>query len=124
MAFSDIIVIFTFIDPQGMTHKIQFNMDGLRRVRWEERLIYGSLVCLSADGFSTFICGTIANHNAKDLRRGKTEVIFRDIEVNELFLGKTYTMIESPAYFEVKRTITIYLTPCSNFLNFRLTSMC
>ena len=92
MTFIEITVILTIIDPQ-----VQFNLKGLRRVRWEERLIYGSLVLLSADGFSTFFCGTIASQDAEDLR----QVIFHD-EINENELGKTFTMIESPAYFEVK----------------------
>ena len=102
MTFIDIMVILTFIDPQGTTHKVQLNLKGLRRVRGEERLIYGSLVLLSADDFSTFFCGTIASQDAKDLR----QVIFHDeINVNEL--RKTYTMIESPAYFEVKHNYTL-----------------
>ena len=116
MAFIDIIVIFTLNDPQGMTHKIRFNLDGLRGIRWEasKRLIYGSLVCLSADHFSTFICGTITKYDAKALRRGKTEVIFHDVDVNELSLEKTYTMIESSAYFEVKNnniSVMYQITP-------------
>ena len=89
--------------PQGITHQIQFNLDGLRNIRWEnsKRLIYGSLVCFSADGFSSLLFGTIANRDAKNLKEGRIDVFFQGIPESELSLQKTYTMVESSTYFEV-----------------------
>ena len=78
-------------------------MAGLRGIRWEnsKRLIYGSLVCFSADGFSSLIFATIANRDAKSLREGKIDVFFEGITESEWSLQKTYTMVESSTYFEV-----------------------
>src|SRR6218665_2982876 len=88
----------------GLIYKIQFDVSQLRHVQWEagKRLIFGSLVCLSADQFKNMLIATVAESVAKDLRRGVT-YLYIDTEGNgkeDIRMDQTYEMIESPAYYE------------------------
>ena len=60
------------ISQRGLIYKIQFSLEGLKYVRWEnsKRLIYGSLVCFSYDGFKTLTFATVADRNPNDLKAG------------------------------------------------------
>uniref|UniRef100_A0A914YNR1 ZNFX1 domain-containing protein n=1 Tax=Panagrolaimus superbus TaxID=310955 RepID=A0A914YNR1_9BILA len=73
------------------------NIQILRRMRTNKRLIYGNLVCLSPDDFNTkFLFATVAERNT--LENGKVGLKFEEIlEVNT---KKKYCMVESPAFFE------------------------
>jgi len=74
-------------------------------MRWEnsKRLIYGSLVCLSPDGFNSFLFATVANRDADKLREGIIDVT---IETNvEIQFNVPHTMVESSSYFESYRHV-------------------
>ena len=103
-------ILYSFVSCvfcQGITHQIQFSLDGLRGIRWEnsKRLIYGSLVCLSHDRFSSLLFGTIANRDAKNLKEGRIDVFFQGTTDSDLCLQRTYTMVESSTYFEVSTLV-------------------
>ena len=55
--YRDTRIMFPDISLNGLTYQLQFSLDGFRNMRWEnsKRLIYGSLVCLSSDGFDSFV---------------------------------------------------------------------
>ena len=86
---------------RGVTHQIQFSLERLRGVHWENsnRLIFGSLVCFSSDNFSSLLFATIANREPKSLEDGRIDVAFYN--PSSEMLNQTYTMVESSTYFEV-----------------------
>ncbi|KAJ8042133.1 NFX1-type zinc finger-containing protein 1 [Holothuria leucospilota] len=92
----------------GILHVTRFNVDHLKRVKWErsKRLIYGSLVCLSSDDFETVMFAVVANRKAEMLKEGLIELKFDQIDdfLPTLF-SRTFTMVESSAYFEAYRHV-------------------
>ena len=76
-------------------------------MRWSKRLNYGSLVCLSADGFQANF------HFASVVDRDKLETNKTiGLRLNEASMPKssvTYRMVESPAYFEAYRHVLLAL---------------
>jgi len=105
--YHDARILFPEITPQGITHQIQFSLDGLRNIRWEnsKRLIFGSLVCLSSDNFQTLIFATIANRDPKKLAEGRIDVFFHDASSEDLTVQQTFVMVESSSYFEAYRHV-------------------
>ena len=104
--YHDARVLSPDITPQGIIHHIQFSMEGLKGIRWEnsKRLIFGSLVCLSNDNFHRLYFATIANRDAKNLQEGRIDVIFQDEELVPT-LGDVFVMVESSSYFEAYRHV-------------------
>lgn len=100
-------VLFPEIAPtlQGITHQIQFSLEELRNIRWEnsKRLIFGSLVCLSYDNFQSLLFATIANRD--QLAEGRIDVFFHNANSEDLAVQKTYVMVESSSYFEAYRYV-------------------
>ena len=94
------------VTNDGLVYQIQINMEaGLKNIRWEnsKRLIYGSLVCLSRDGFNSFLFATVANRDNDKLKDG---IISVSIETNtEIDFSASYTMVESSSYFESYRHV-------------------
>ncbi|KAI8514834.1 NFX1-type zinc finger-containing protein 1 [Branchiostoma belcheri] len=94
---------------QGVTHTLQFDNSRLQKVKWEfsKRLIYGSLVCLSVDGFNTLIFATVANRDPKALQRGNIDVRFEGgvNGVARLNPNNVYVMVETSAFFESYRHV-------------------
>lgn len=92
----------------GVGFEVQFNPSQFSRVNWEytNRLIGGSLLCLSQDKFETVAFATIAQRDPKELKEGRVVIKFenaiRDFSVN---LRSVYTMVESVAYFEAYRHV-------------------
>ena len=93
---------------QGVTHQVQFSLEGFGSIRWESsrRLIFGSLVCFSSDGFQTLLFATIAGRDVQKLGFGKIDVFFHGNSDAQLALENVYTMVESSTYFEVSKYIT------------------
>ena len=96
-------------DRQGVSYCIQFNTDKLKYVKWHrtKRLIYGSLVCLSNDGFtSNMVFASISNRDPKELENGMVQI---KPEGDSAFLPwnthQEYVMVESSAYYEAYRHI-------------------
>ena len=107
--YNGIRIIEPKFDRQGVSYRIQFETDRLKYVKWDrtKRLIYGSLVCLSSDGFtSQIVFASISNRDPEALKKG-----FVDIkpEGDSAFLPwnaqQEYTMVESSAYYEAYRHI-------------------
>ncbi|XP_035691669.1 NFX1-type zinc finger-containing protein 1-like [Branchiostoma floridae] len=94
---------------QGLTHTLHFDNSSLQRVNWEfsKRLIFGSLVCLSVDGFETLIFATVANRDPKALRHGNIDVRFEGgvAAVARLEPNYVYVMVETSAFFESYRHV-------------------
>ena len=91
----------------GIVHHVEFNVLGMRHVKWNttRRLIYGSFVCLSSDGFNTAIFGVVSDRSPKLLQKGRVTVRFE--QAGQAFLQydpyATYELVESAAYFEAYR---------------------
>ena len=62
-------------DDGGLLYRIRFSLDGLQRVRWanSKRLMYGSLLCLSSDGFQTVRFATVYNRDLLE-REGHSDI--------------------------------------------------
>ena len=97
------------LDRQGVSYLIQFNTDRLKYVKWHrtKRLMYGSLVCLSNDGFtSNIVFASISNRDPEALQHG---IVYIKPEGDSAFLPwntqQEYTMVESSAYYEAYRHI-------------------
>ncbi|CAG2167500.1 unnamed protein product [Oppiella nova] len=73
--------------------------------RFSKRLIYGSLLCLSANNFKTFCFASVAGQRSAELlAKGVFELDFESEGLTDEFKhidhNKTFVMIESEVYFE------------------------
>ena len=96
----------------GMGYQIDFDIkyNYLHHVDWEHsnRLIFGSLLCLSSDHFKTILFATVVNRDAKSLKKGIVEVQFENVKALEILKidpQTDFVMVESTAYFEAYRHI-------------------
>ncbi|XP_067324423.1 NFX1-type zinc finger-containing protein 1 [Anolis sagrei] len=114
--FDDIRIYFNVrvvapqCSPSGIEYRAQFDTRPLRSVRWEnsKRLIFGSLVCLSKDGFESFLFATVAHRDPKELGEGSVWLSF--CESSRPLLAQTqpsdsFLMVETAAYFEAYRHV-------------------
>ncbi|XP_003387579.1 PREDICTED: NFX1-type zinc finger-containing protein 1-like [Amphimedon queenslandica] len=90
-----------------LVYKINFHLPKGKKVNWDhsKRLTYGSLLCLSNDNFHTLLFATVANRDAKELKRGIIAVKVLDASVERISDCLKYKMIESPAYFEAYSSV-------------------
>ncbi|RUS69191.1 hypothetical protein EGW08_023046 [Elysia chlorotica] len=96
--------ILGLVTHDGIDHVLQFDISKLKSVRWDfsKRLIFGSLVCLSKDGFKSIAIATISNRDPKDLKNGHVNVNVKsglDIVFNSTS-NDEFVMAETVAYFE------------------------
>ncbi|KAJ0068297.1 hypothetical protein NL108_004665 [Boleophthalmus pectinirostris] len=108
--YRDTKVIAPKCTINGLAYVVQFNVEPLKFVRWEnsKRLIFGSLVCLSSDNFESFLFATVSDREPKDLQEGRVQITFTEesrhrlvrIQQNQVFL-----MVETTAYFEAYRYV-------------------
>ena len=96
--------ILGMVTQDGIDHVLQFDNSKLKKVRWDfsKRLIFGSLVCLSKDGFETIAIATISNRDPKDLKRGQVNVNIKsglDIICNST-PNDEFVMAETVAFYE------------------------
>ncbi|XP_076454225.1 NFX1-type zinc finger-containing protein 1-like [Babylonia areolata] len=105
----DVHILRALCTPFGLGHRLTFDLTGLERVRWEvsKRLIYGALVCLSADEFQTLYFATVTNRDPEDLRKGIVDVMFEHNlqEISAIPPETSFTMAETTAYFEAYRHV-------------------
>ncbi len=94
-------------DMHGDCYTIQFSMDALKRINWEssKRFLFGSLLCLSSDNFSSFHLFTVADSNPKLLYDGKIKVKFEGGTLSAALKKQIFVMAESTVFFESYRTI-------------------
>ena len=104
--YFDVQLLCPVCTPRGITYKMKFNVERLRHIRWQssKRLLYGGLVCLSADDFNTMLFATVCNRQVKDLEKGMFEVIFSD-NASIPSTSDRFVMAESSAYFEAYRHV-------------------
>uniref|UniRef100_A0A914YV12 RZ-type domain-containing protein n=1 Tax=Panagrolaimus superbus TaxID=310955 RepID=A0A914YV12_9BILA len=78
------------------------NIQILKRLRMNKRLINGSLICLSSDGFKNeFLFATILDRN--NILDAKIGLKFEgSLDLN---FKRTYSMVESPAFFDAYRHV-------------------
>jgi hypothetical protein len=95
----------------GVGFQIRFDVTRFQRINWEhsKRLIFGSLLCLSDDGFYKCIFfATVVTRDRKQLKDGLVTVQFETDALEEVFQidpSRRFTMVESTAYFEAYRHI-------------------
>ena len=103
--YADVRLVGKNVSNFTLVYKIQFELLHKRPVNWEhsKRLIFGSLVCLSEDGFNTLIFGMVAERKLDDLRRNIVSISIIN-DPNSLTYGlqakAVYQMIESPTYLK------------------------
>ena len=96
--------ILGLVTHDGIDHVLQFDISKLKSVKWDfsKRLIFGSLVCLSKDGFESIAIATISNRDPKDLKHGHVNVNVKsglDIVFNSTSSDE-FVMAETVAYYE------------------------
>ena len=93
----------------GVCFQLRFDTSKFRHVVWDysKRLIYGSLLCLSNDGFNQcFIFATVQESEPKLLKQGLLTVKFENgANAFQIDPNDTYMMVESTAYYEAYRHI-------------------
>ena len=87
-------------------------------MRWSKKLNYGSLVCLSADGFKTnFLFASVVN---RDYLETEAIIGLRLCDASLPETTSTYRMVESPAYFEAYKHVLSALQVLPSFIVFLL----
>ena len=92
----------------GIGFKLQFDISHLNHVQWEHsrRLIFGSLLCLSSNEFTTVLFASVVKRDPKLLKEGYITVKFEgDVNGFAIEPQTEFTMVESTAYFEAYRHI-------------------
>ena len=88
-------------------------------MRWNKRLIYGSLVCLSADNFhKNFLFASLIDRDNLETKNVVglqfcNESVFAN---NPAARDQTYQMVESPAFFEAYKHVMSALQVLSSFI--------
>uniref|UniRef100_A0AC34FL39 NFX1-type zinc finger-containing protein 1 n=1 Tax=Panagrolaimus sp. ES5 TaxID=591445 RepID=A0AC34FL39_9BILA len=99
------------------------SLKGNKRIRFDKRLKYGSLVCLSSDDFQTvFLFATVLDRDEKVLVKNQIGLKFE--EMSKIDTKWKYKMVESPAFFEAYKHVMMALqalkpdeaVPFSNYL--------
>eukprot|EP00118_Oscarella_pearsei_P002948 m.12348 g.12348 ORF g.12348 m.12348 type:complete len:1904 (+) comp23991_c0_seq1:48-5759(+) len=108
---------------RGLTHRLQFDVSRMQRVRWRytRRLIFGSLLCLSSDNFRTIKLAVVANRSPEDLEQGFVDVRFENglADLADIRPDSEFTMAESPAYYEAYRHVLDRLQSIKDDLPFQ-----
>lgn len=105
--YNDVHIIYPYNTEGGIVHLISFDVKPYSHIHWNNsnRLLSGSLLCLSSDNFETMLFATVAKHEPIKLKKGKLEIHFENLN-NEIFFispFSTFVMVESEAYFEAYR---------------------
>lgn len=106
--YENVEILRPLCSNHGVRHVIRFDNTKFANIRWESsrRLLYGSLLCLSSDGFQTMLFATVTDRKVTDLQKGILEVQFtEDAHSFNLSANQLYVMAETTAYFEAYRYI-------------------
>lgn len=76
--YTDVRVLGVRCGPAGMEYRLGFEIPGGKPVRWasSKRLMFGALLCASADGFETALFATVAGRDVRELEAGTVDVRF------------------------------------------------
>ncbi|XP_045199802.2 NFX1-type zinc finger-containing protein 1-like [Mercenaria mercenaria] len=91
------------VTEHGFCYQMKLEMTPLiRRTNWSvsKRLIYGSLVCLTEDEFSTFTLATVVGRDEEDIKRGLFTIQLDGTISSVDLLHKVFKIAETSAYFE------------------------
>ncbi|XP_061178064.1 NFX1-type zinc finger-containing protein 1-like [Saccostrea echinata] len=105
--YENVEILRPLCSKHGVRHVIKFDNTKLTHVRWESsrRLLFGSLLCLSSDGFQTMLFATVTERKITDLQNGIVEVQFTEETETYALSTQTYVMAETTAYFEAYKYI-------------------
>ena len=94
-------------DAKRNQYTLQFSLDGLAGINWEgsKRLMAGSLLCLTPDGFNTTTFFTVAFRDVRHLSEGKIIVNYEGGPLPGRRSSQTFLMAESSVYFEAYRSV-------------------
>ncbi|XP_050717644.1 NFX1-type zinc finger-containing protein 1-like [Eriocheir sinensis] len=86
------------VERRRLFHEVQ--LGSMKRMKLEnsKRLIYGNLVCISNDNFSTMVLGSVADRTPEKIRQGIIGIEFES-DIRNFDTSSQFTMIESRAYF-------------------------
>ena len=102
--YRDVHILYPSCTNGGITHTITFDVSRLQNVPWQHsrRLIFGSLLCFSADNFKTCFFAKVSHRDVKELVKGRINVRFINglDDIVNTTANDVYLMAESPSYFE------------------------
>ena len=102
--YRDVHILYPSCTNAGITHTITFDVSRLQNVPWQHsrRLIFGSLLCFSADKFKTCFFAKVSHRDVKELVKGRINVRFINglDDIINTTANDVYLMAESPSYFE------------------------
>ncbi|XP_033759736.1 LOW QUALITY PROTEIN: NFX1-type zinc finger-containing protein 1-like [Pecten maximus] len=111
--YKNVIIEYVEHSVEGQMYKVRLDPGHAKRIKWKSsrRLLYGSLLCLSADSFHTMVFAVVAESEREDLMNDHSFKIVFPSEVGEVRLpsNATFTMVESTAYFEAYRHVLVGL---------------
>ena len=98
--YHDVHILRAVCLTSGLGHRLTFDVSRMKGVRWEvsKRLIYGTLVCLSADNFRTLYFATVSNREPADLKEGVVEVTFEH-NLQEVRAARTQSRVTPERWF-------------------------
>ncbi|XP_067659791.1 NFX1-type zinc finger-containing protein 1-like [Haliotis asinina] len=116
--YVDVHILRPVCSSNGLCYRLAFSTTHLKRVKWEssQRLIYGSLLCLSSDRFTDDVLfATVDSRDPESLKQGLVDVRFlSDVPYSAYrSRGVCFDMVESPAYFEAYKDVLICMKDLS-----------
>ena len=103
--YESVLLIRPLSSESGICYKISI---GVSRVH-SNRLLFGSLLCLSPDGFKDHIFFATVVSRETMLKKKELDIKFQDTAEVLKFRGQSFVMVESSAYFEGSRQILLSL---------------
>lgn len=95
----------------GSSYILDFSTKGFQRVNWEgsKRLLFGSLLLLSADNFNSFMLFTVVDRKPEQLSLGRIKAKFEGESLPTYAKKENFVMAESSVFFEAYRSVLIAL---------------
>ena len=105
------VTIYDDDDPHSGSYILEFSIKGFQRVNWEgsKRLLFGSLLLLSADNFNSFMLFTVVDRKPDQLLLGIIKVKFEGESLPAYAKKANLVMAESSVFFEAYRSVLIAL---------------
>jgi hypothetical protein len=97
--------------PASGNYLLEFSTKGFQRVNWEgsKRLLFGSLLLLSANNFDSFMLFTVVDRKPEQLSRGRIKAKFEGESLPTYAKKTNLVMAESSVFFEAYRSVLIAL---------------
>ncbi|XP_075682935.1 NFX1-type zinc finger-containing protein 1-like isoform X2 [Rhinoderma darwinii] len=107
--YFNVLILDSVCVQSGIVHNVKFSTRHLGHIIWDQsqRLLYGSLVCLSNDNFNNMLFATVADRNVDKVKHGIITLKFIEESREALALNadanRLFVMAETTAYFEAYR---------------------